>query len=78
MEVFREQIGRLKENVKDLSSENAMLLEKCGDLEQPKASSGEDQGEDLSLSVEGSEKSDVETELFIGLPECRTKRPLQN
>lgn len=74
MEVFREQIGRLKENVKDLSLENAMLLEKCGDLEQPKSSSGED----LLFSVEGSEKSDVETELFIGLPECRTKRPLQN
>ncbi|XP_016449898.1 MADS-box protein SOC1 [Nicotiana tabacum] len=75
MEVFREQIGRLKENVKDLSSENAML-EKFDDLEQPKASSAEDQGEDLS--IEGSEKSDVETELFIGLPECRTKRALQN
>nr|AAK21257.1 MADS-box transcription factor FBP28 [Petunia x hybrida] len=72
MEVFREQIERLKGNVKVLATENAMLWEKCGDLEMQQTSGGED------LSIEGSEKSDVETELFIGLPECRTKRPLQN
>lgn len=69
MEVHREQIEKLKENVKDLASENVMLLEKCGGLEKQQTSGGED------LSIESSEKSDVETELFIGLPECRTKRP---
>ncbi|KAG5579652.1 hypothetical protein H5410_050279 [Solanum commersonii] len=71
MEVFREQIVRLKENVKDLSSENVMLLEKCRGLEMQQTSGGED----VSIVI-SSEKSDVETELFIGLPEsCRTKRP---
>lgn len=69
MEVLREQIERLKENVKDLASENVVLSEKCGGLEKQQTSGGED------LSIESSEKSDVETELFIGLPECRTKRP---
>ncbi|XP_049400443.1 MADS-box protein SOC1-like isoform X2 [Solanum stenotomum] len=57
--------------VKDLSSENVMLLEKCGGLEMQQTSGGED----VSIVI-SSEKSDVETELFIGLPEsCRTKRP---
>lgn len=59
MEVFNEQIERLKEN--------------CGGLEKQQTSGEEDQVE--GLSIESSEKSDVETELFIGLPECRTKRP---
>ncbi|XP_060205181.1 MADS-box protein SOC1-like isoform X2 [Lycium barbarum] len=70
MQVYREQIERLKDNVKDLASENVMLLEK------QQTSGEEDQGE--GLSTESSEKSDVETELFIGLPECRTKRPFKN
>ncbi|XP_059301638.1 MADS-box protein SOC1-like isoform X1 [Lycium ferocissimum] len=73
MQVYREQIERLKDNVKDLASENVMLLEKWGGLEKQQTSGEEDQGEGLSTG--SSEKSDVETELFIGLPECRTKRP---
>ncbi|TMW89367.1 hypothetical protein EJD97_017265, partial [Solanum chilense] len=63
MEVFREQIERLKENVKDLASENVMLLEKCGGFEMQQISGGED----VSIVI-SSEKSDVETELLIGLP----------
>ncbi|KAL3325935.1 hypothetical protein AABB24_036912 [Solanum stoloniferum] len=71
MEVFTEPIERLKENVKDLASKNVMLLEKYGGLEMQQTSGGED----ISIVI-SSQKSDVETELFIGLPEsCRTNRP---
>ncbi|MCD7467562.1 hypothetical protein HAX54_005082 [Datura stramonium] len=70
MEILREHIERLKEKVKDLASENVMLLEKCGGLEKQQTSGGED------LSTESSEKSDVETELFIGLSEWQNKVPL--
>ncbi|KAJ8556324.1 hypothetical protein K7X08_023082 [Anisodus acutangulus] len=41
MQVFREQIERLKDNVKYLASENVMLLEKCGGLEKQQTSAAE-------------------------------------
>ncbi|XP_060218719.1 MADS-box protein SOC1-like [Lycium barbarum] len=70
MQVFREQMERLKEKEKALAAENAMLREKFGGLQQRQKSSGEKDGEG------GSDKSDVETELFIGPPhESRIRRP---
>nr|XP_033515486.1 MADS-box protein SOC1-like isoform X3 [Nicotiana tomentosiformis] len=78
MQVFREQMDRLKEKEKALAVENAMLREKFGGLQQRQTSSGEKEGEVICIEG-GSDKSDVETELFIGPPdECRIRRPLQN
>lgn len=71
MQVYREQIEKLKEKEKALEAENAMLCEKHG--LQPRKESNEDQGEN-EQSTETNENSDVETELFIGPPEGRTKR----
>ncbi|MGJ2543738.1 K-box domain-containing protein [Salmonella enterica subsp. enterica serovar Paratyphi A] len=71
MQVFREQIEKLKEKEKALEAENAMLCVKHG--LQPRKESNEDQGEN-EQSTETNENSDVETELFIGPPEGRTKR----
>ncbi|XP_016502911.1 MADS-box protein SOC1-like [Nicotiana tabacum] len=76
IQVFKEQIERLKEKEKILASENAILREKFGGLQRRQGSTGEKEGE--ALCTESSEKSDVETELFIGPPECRIRRPLQN
>ncbi|OIT39451.1 PREDICTED: MADS-box protein SOC1-like [Nicotiana attenuata] len=78
MQVFREQMQRLKEKEKALAVENAMLREKFGGHQQRQTSTGEKEGE--VICIEGSsDKSDVETELFIGPPdECRIRRPLQN
>ncbi|KAJ9171305.1 hypothetical protein P3X46_014692 [Hevea brasiliensis] len=69
-QVFKEQIERLKEKESQLAAENARLSEKCG----------VQQWEGLKVvgetryCEESSPVSDVETELFIGLPETRTKR----
>nr|AAK21251.1 MADS-box transcription factor FBP20 [Petunia x hybrida] len=76
MQVFKEQIEKLNEKEKALAAENAMLREKFGGLQQRQASSGEKEGE--VVCTEGSDKSDVETELFIGPPECRIRHRLQN
>uniref|UniRef100_A0A5B6YJA8 Putative SOC1e n=1 Tax=Davidia involucrata TaxID=16924 RepID=A0A5B6YJA8_DAVIN len=73
MQVFQQQIEQLKEKEKILTAENAMLCEKYG--LQPLQKSNEER-ENL-LCVESSEKSDVETELFIGPPEGRIKRTPQ-
>nr|AQM52282.1 SOC1 [Monotropa hypopitys] len=70
MEVFKEQIEKLKEKEKALLAENAMLCEKHG-LHQWKESNQEGRHKP---STESNENSDVETELFIGPPEGRTKR----
>ncbi|XP_059312766.1 MADS-box protein SOC1-like isoform X2 [Lycium ferocissimum] len=76
IQVFKEQVQRLKEKEKILDAENAMLREKFGGFQQRQTPSGEKEGE--ALCTESSEKSDVETELFIGPPECRIRHPLQN
>lgn len=69
-QVFKEQIDLLKEKEKVLLVENARLSKQLGSdmwlasTEQTKHTPDE----------ESSPVSDVETELFIGLPETRTKR----
>ncbi|XP_069143672.1 MADS-box protein SOC1 [Solanum lycopersicum] len=72
LQVFKEQVERLKEKEKILAAENAELREKFGSLQQRETPNVEKEGE--ALCIDGSEKSDVETELFIGLPECRERR----
>lgn len=70
MQVFREQMERLKEKEKALAAENAILREKFEGLQgRRRKSSGEKEGE-VVICIEGggSDKSDVETELFIGPP----------
>ncbi|KAL0002603.1 hypothetical protein SO802_016384 [Lithocarpus litseifolius] len=74
-QVFKEQIEQLKEKEKVLAAENARLCEKCGI--QPQQGSNEQR--EILPYEESSPSSDVETELFIGPPEGRTKRfRLQN
>ncbi|PQQ17267.1 MADS-box protein SOC1 [Prunus yedoensis var. nudiflora] len=70
-QVFKEQIEQLREKEKALTAENERLIEKCGSI-QPRQASNE-QRENLAYT-ESSPSSDVETELFIGLPERRAKR----
>lgn len=79
-QVFRDQIEQLKQKEKLLTAENARLSNKSGvqpwrvlSMEQRENLPCEEQRESSSVS------DDVETELFIGLPETRTKRlPLGN
>ncbi|XP_022769695.1 MADS-box protein SOC1-like [Durio zibethinus] len=73
-QVFKEQIEQLKEKEKVLAAENARLCEKCGT--QPWKGSNEKK-ENVPYD-ESNPCSNVETELFIGLPEGRTKRTLQH
>ncbi|CAL5196208.1 unnamed protein product [Lathyrus oleraceus] len=71
-QVFREQIDHLKEKEKTLIAENVMLSEKYD-----KYSSQQAKKDDRKNIAEGeafAASSDVETELFIGLPETRTRR----
>ncbi|KAK8693463.1 hypothetical protein V6N13_071046 [Hibiscus sabdariffa] len=72
--VFKDRVQQLKEKEKVLAAENAKLCEKCGVL--PWKGSKE-QSESEVANDESSPSSDVETELFIGLPEGRSKRLLQ-
>ncbi|XP_059634050.1 MADS-box protein SOC1-like [Cornus florida] len=78
MHVFKEKIEQLKEKGKLLAAENAILREKHGPQQPQEGLNKEKQ----SLPCrEGSDKSDldvdVETELFIGPPDARTKRTPQ-
>ncbi|XVF73334.1 hypothetical protein PTKIN_Ptkin12aG0193000 [Pterospermum kingtungense] len=70
-QVFKEQIEQLKEKERVLAAENARLCEKC--CMQPRKGPNELIIEDVAYD-EDSPGSGVETELFIGLPEGRTKR----
>ncbi|XP_039042540.1 MADS-box protein SOC1-like isoform X2 [Hibiscus syriacus] len=72
--VFDDKIQQLKEKEKILAAENAKLCEKCGIT--PWEGSKEKRENEVA-SNESSPSPDVETELFIGLPEGRTKRILQ-
>ncbi|KAE8665841.1 Agamous-like MADS-box protein AGL14 [Hibiscus syriacus] len=72
--VFKDKIQQLKEKEKALAAENAKLCEKCGIT--PWEGSKERRENEVA-SDECSPSLDVETELFIGLPEWRTKRILQ-
>ncbi|KAF5732988.1 MIKC mads-box transcription factor SOC1 isoform 1 [Tripterygium wilfordii] len=72
-QVFREQIEKLKEKETILAAENARLSVKCG--LQPWERLNEQKGNE-AYKESSSPSSDVETELFIGPPEGRTKRLL--
>ncbi|KAG6431009.1 hypothetical protein SASPL_109084 [Salvia splendens] len=86
MQVYKQQIERLKEKEKALCAENAMLCDKttleligthCNTLQfglQTWSGAGSNEERAVAPSAEISEVSDVETELFIGLPETRHKR----
>ncbi|KAL8142172.1 hypothetical protein V2J09_015204 [Rumex salicifolius] len=69
--VYNEQIRQLKEKERILAAEHARLAEKC--LMQPipiaNKPSDDTPSEDMSQLSD-----DVETDLFIGLPESRSKR----
>ncbi|CAN4111670.1 unnamed protein product [Withania somnifera] len=66
MQVFREQMERLKEKEKALTAENVLLRKKFEGFQER---TGEKEGKGI-ICIEGggSDKSDVETELFIGPP----------
>ncbi|XVF73339.1 hypothetical protein PTKIN_Ptkin12aG0193500 [Pterospermum kingtungense] len=70
-QVFKEKIEQLKEKERVLAAENARLCEKC--CMQPRKGPNDLIIENVSYD-EDSPSSGVETELFIGLPEGRTKR----
>ncbi|XP_052478986.1 MADS-box protein SOC1 isoform X1 [Gossypium raimondii] len=79
--VFKDQIEKLKEKEEVLAAENAMLCEKlkcrvCQYGMLPGKGSKE-VNENEEANDESSPSSDVETELFIGLPEGRAKRIVQ-
>ncbi|XP_059456278.1 MADS-box protein SOC1 [Corylus avellana] len=69
-QVFKEQIEQLKEKEKALEAENTRLCEKFG--VQPQQ--GLNEQREILPYEESSPSSEVETELFIGLPETRAKR----
>ncbi|OMP00488.1 Transcription factor, K-box [Corchorus olitorius] len=82
-QVFKEQIENLKEKEKALATENARLCEKCG-MKPWQGSNPNEQIKENSNDInnvatydESSPSSDVETELFIGPPERRTRSFLQ-
>ncbi|XP_013444986.2 MADS-box protein SOC1 [Medicago truncatula] len=74
--VFREQIDQLKEKEKALVAENVRLSEKYGNYSTQEST--KDQRENIAeaepYADQSSPSSDVETELFIGLPETRSRR----
>ncbi|KAL5062105.1 hypothetical protein RYX36_023842 [Vicia faba] len=76
IQVFREQIDRLKEKEKTLIAENVMLSEKYDSYssQQAKKDDRENIADVEAYADQSSPSSDVETELFIGLPETRTRR----
>ncbi|CAK8560934.1 unnamed protein product [Lathyrus sativus] len=75
-EVFGEQIDQLKEKEKALVAENSRLSEKYDSFssQQAKKDDRENVVEVESYADQSSPISDVETELFIGFPETRTRR----
>lgn len=72
--VFKDQIEKLKEKEEVLAAENAKLCEKYGLLP---GKGSKEVNENEEANDESSPSSDVETELFIGLPEGRAKRIVQ-
>ncbi|KAA8533793.1 hypothetical protein F0562_031310 [Nyssa sinensis] len=64
-ELFKEKIEQLKEKERLLLEENAKLCEKCGSKPPAK------EKEIVTSSRQSIQSSEVETELFIGLPEMR-------
>ncbi|XAR63133.1 hypothetical protein NMG60_11022967 [Bertholletia excelsa] len=73
MQVYREQIEKLKEKEKNLKEENTKLCEKCGLCSQQETN-------EVRENVQSTVSNDnlyVETALFIGLPERRIPRAPQ-
>nr|QBQ57658.1 SOC1-1 [Eriobotrya japonica] len=68
-QVFKEQIEQLREKEKLLTAENTRLVEKYGSFKKTL-----DERREKTPYNESSTSSDVETELFIGLPESRARR----
>ncbi|CAN6562729.1 unnamed protein product [Malus baccata var. baccata] len=68
-QVFKEQIEQLREKEKLLTAENTRLVEKYGSFKKTLHERRE-----KTPYNESSTSSDVETELFIGLPESRARR----
>ncbi|XP_074263234.1 MADS-box protein SOC1 [Silene latifolia] len=74
-QVYVEQIKKLTEKEKHLAAENHRLTEKYVVVPKESSSSAVHQVEEASPSEDiNSQISDVETDLFIGLPESRSKR----
>ncbi|KAL8227890.1 hypothetical protein R6Q57_015474 [Mikania cordata] len=71
MQVYNEQIMELHAKTKLLASQNALLNGKC--LIQIKEKTGEPVST-LQITRDHGETSDVETDLFIGLPEKRIRQ----
>ncbi|KAK7274635.1 hypothetical protein RIF29_15731 [Crotalaria pallida] len=71
-QVFKEQIQQLKEKEKALIAENCRLSEKYAI--QPELATKDQIENQHQTYAESSPSSDVETELFIGLPETRPRR----
>lgn len=69
MQVYNEQIQQLQAKEKLLSTENALLNEKC----RLQTLEAEKRGANLT-TLENGDTSDVETELFIGQPKKQTKK----
>ncbi|XP_024028226.1 MADS-box protein SOC1 isoform X2 [Morus notabilis] len=70
-QVFKEQIEQLKEKEKVLEAENARLYEKYAG----KPLQVLNKQREILPNTESDPSSEVETELFIGLPETRLKAP---
>ncbi|KAJ8450166.1 hypothetical protein Cgig2_033360 [Carnegiea gigantea] len=70
-QVFCEQIRQLRDKEKRLAAENARLAEQCA-LRTKEPSN--QPTEDTPSEDTNSQISEVETDLFIGLPESRIKR----
>ncbi|XP_050873282.1 MADS-box protein SOC1 [Lathyrus oleraceus] len=76
-QVYREQIDQLKEKEKALVAENTRLSEKYDSYssQQAKKDDRKNIAEGEAFAADQSSPSSyVETELFIGLPETRTRR----
>nr|CAJ38368.1 MADS-box transcription factor [Plantago major] len=73
-QLYKQQIEQLKEKTKALAAENASICQKYG--LQPQKGGGAKLSEERgnAASAEISEVSDVETDLFIGLPESRANK----
>lgn len=67
-QLFNEQIGQLKEKERLLLEENARLCIKCGQKPWQQSTQRKEAVNNCSQS---GQSSDIETELFIGLPEMR-------
>ncbi|XP_044501430.1 MADS-box protein SOC1-like [Mangifera indica] len=72
--LFKEQIQQLKEKEIVLAAENLRLAEKCGGMQVETLNGSKELGESENIGDDSNPISDVETELFIGLPPERRAR----